>query len=165
MTSSAICTEQLVLAPERVDDVGLRRVQRRLEATPSRDRADDGPQAGLRLRRRGLQQARVEGGGEVGEVAQREDVAQRPGVQRGHLAAVPSGGSEHQVGPGHHRGRQLPGQEGLGVQTPGRRLRRGPLVHRLAGQRAGAGAGHSDAHRAVRAVGVQLALEGELEEG
>jgi len=86
-------------------------------------------------------------------------------VQRGHLAAVPAGGREHQVGPGHHRGRQLSGQERLGVQAPGRRLRRGPLVHRLAGQRAGACARHGDAHGAVRAAGVQLTLEGELEEG
>jgi hypothetical protein len=143
--------EHLVLAPERVDDVGLPELQRRVEPTSrgglfgeladpcSRVTLRGVTLRGVTLRDKGIEP--VDPTVEVGEVAEGSHLAKGFGVHHSDTSAVIAGSGQYQIGLGDEGWSEISRPESGGVAAVRQQLCGCTLVH----GRPGAGAVHEDA--------------------
>jgi len=156
--------EHLILAPERVDDIGMGRLARGVEPATGRGLCGDLTDPTPRIRGGSRSAEPVDPSDEIGKVTEGEHPTQGLGVHRRHLATVRTGSGEHQIGLGDEGNGEVSGTEPHGVAAVGHELGSCPLVHRPSGESTRAGAVHEDSRVGSWPALVQLALQESLDE-
>jgi hypothetical protein len=157
--------EHFVIPPERIDNIGLFRLERGFEAPTRCSFLGNLTNPYPRIHVGGAGGEAIDPCDEIGEVAEREHLAQGLRIHRRHLATVRPGRGEDQIGPGNKLRGEVSGRESGRVAAVCNQLGCCLRVHGPPGHGAGAGAAHLDGPVRCWPVLVQTALQESLDEG